>query len=67
MVRLYRCPYCEQYFPTKELCKTHVKQIHKDKVQEFLNRLSKYKLKKLIEQGVDPEEWTAGWLCIWFG
>jgi len=66
MTKLYRCPYCEQSFPSKELCKAHIKQRHGDKVQEFLKQMSEYKLKKLMEQGIDPEEWAAGWLCAWF-
>jgi len=66
MSTVYKCLYCGQVFPIKELLKAHVKHRHRDKVQEFLKQLSEYKLRKLIEQGVDPEEWAAGWLCTWF-
>jgi hypothetical protein len=55
-----------RYFHRKKLCKAHIKQRHGDKVQEFLKQMSEYKLKKLMEQGIDPEEWAAGWLCAWF-
>jgi uncharacterized C2H2 Zn-finger protein len=66
LTRSFKCPYCEQVFPSKELCKAHIKQRHSDKVQEFLKQISEYKLKKLMGQGVDPEEWASGWLCTWF-
>lgn len=67
MAKLYRCVYCKQYFPTRDLLKAHIKHRHKDEIQEFLSKIREDKIKNLIKQGVDPEEWVAGWIAAMFG
>jgi uncharacterized Zn finger protein (UPF0148 family) len=58
----YVCPYCRANISTRELAKTHVKQVHRDKIQELLSKISKHRLRNLTNKGVNPEEWAAG--CI---
>jgi DNA-directed RNA polymerase subunit RPC12/RpoP len=61
MTITYKCIYCGQIFPTRELLKAHIKHKHRDKIKEMLSKMREDKIKNLIEQGVDPEEWAAGW------
>jgi DNA-directed RNA polymerase subunit RPC12/RpoP len=60
MLTIYKCLYCGQVFPTKELLKAHIKHRHRDKIEAILSKMREDRIRNLREQGVDPEEWAAG-------
>jgi hypothetical protein len=60
MPTVYKCLYCGQVFPIKELLKAHIKHRHRDKIEAMLLRMREDKVRNLREQGVDLEEWAAG-------
>ncbi len=62
----YVCPYCGANILTRELAKTHVKQVHRDKIQELLSKIPKRRLMNLINEGINPEEWAAGYIVAMF-
>jgi uncharacterized Zn finger protein (UPF0148 family) len=62
----YVCPYCGANILTRELAKTHVKQVHRDKIQELLSKIPKRRLMNLINKGINPEEWAAGYIVAMF-
>jgi hypothetical protein len=50
-----------------QLAKIHVKQVHRDKIQELLLRILKRRLRNLINKGINnPEEWAAGYIVAMF-
>jgi DNA-directed RNA polymerase subunit RPC12/RpoP len=57
MSTVYKCLYCGQVFSSKELLKAHIKHRHRDKIEAILSKMREDKIKNLIGQGVDPEEW----------
>jgi uncharacterized protein (DUF2225 family) len=62
----YVCPYCGASILTRELAKIHVKQVHRDKIQELLLKILKLRLMNLINKGINPEEWAAGYIVVMF-
>jgi DNA-directed RNA polymerase subunit RPC12/RpoP len=62
----YVCPYCGANILTRELAKTHVKQFHRDKIQELLSKIPKRRLRNLTNKGINPEEWAAGYIVAMF-
>jgi len=39
MSTVYKCLYCGQVFPIKELLKAHIKHRHRDKIEAMLLRM----------------------------
>jgi hypothetical protein len=52
--RTYVCPYCGANILTRELAKTYVKQVHRDKIQELLLKISERRLRNLTNKGINP-------------
>jgi tRNA A37 N6-isopentenylltransferase MiaA len=58
MSTVYKCLYCGQVFSTGAF-KAYIKHRHRDKVEAMLSKMREDRIRNLMEQGIDPEEWAT--------
>jgi hypothetical protein len=62
MSTVYKCLIVDRSF-RQELFKAYTKHRHRDKVEAMSSKMREDRIRNLMEQGIDPEEWATGLLA----